>query len=228
MYHSVSYDPVFSTVRPEAFEQQLRYLSEGNYRIVSLLDMISLLGRGESTAGCVSLTFDDGYKDFCVTVFPLLKKYNAHATLFVPTDLLGKQLTTTDKVTRSIITKEEAKELSDSGVVSIMPHSRRHKKLHKLSVEEAMGEIEGSQEAVNEITNKEARIFSYPNGDFTPEIVTLMKASGRWLGAVTVRQGLVQSSVDLFQLPRNVINSQTSINQFRLKIWNGIQVFKRI
>lgn len=228
MYHSVSYDPVFSTVRPEAFEEQLRHLREKNYRIVSLLDMISLTERGESTAGCVSITFDDGYRDFYVTVLPLLRKYNAHATLFVPTDLLGRELTTSDKVTRPIITKEEARELSDSGVVSIMPHSRRHKKLHKLSIGEAMDEIEESQKAVSEITGKEAEIFAYPNGDFTPEIVALMKASGKWLGAVTVRQGLVQPSADLFQLPRNAVHSQTSINQFRFKVSNGIQVCKRI
>ena len=35
------------------------------------------------------LTFDDGWKDFYDNAFPLLKKYNKQATVFLPTDFIG-------------------------------------------------------------------------------------------------------------------------------------------
>ncbi|MFZ0454152.1 MAG: hypothetical protein WAM24_10395, partial [Ignavibacteriaceae bacterium] len=68
--------PVFSfhSVKPELFEDQLKYLAENNYKTLnseSLMEIIS--GKKKGIRNSVVLTFDDGRKSLWTTAFPLLK-----------------------------------------------------------------------------------------------------------------------------------------------------------
>lgn len=77
-------------VTPETFENHLQFLIK-HFEIIPL-NYLSLDNIEESfVAGkpsCV-LTFDDGWIDFYQYTFPLLKKYNVPATVFLPTDYIG-------------------------------------------------------------------------------------------------------------------------------------------
>jgi peptidoglycan/xylan/chitin deacetylase (PgdA/CDA1 family) len=90
MYHGFCTDdcPVdsWTLVRESDFEQQLIYLKK-KYDIVSFRDVLER----KYTAGGkrkVILTFDDGYKSNYSIAFPLLKKYNVPATIFVATNFI--------------------------------------------------------------------------------------------------------------------------------------------
>lgn len=76
-------------VTPDTFELHLQFLHE-YFNIVPLSMMFSDFSdhkqRGKQR--CV-LTFDDGWVDFYQHAFPLLKKYNTSATVFLPTDYIG-------------------------------------------------------------------------------------------------------------------------------------------
>jgi peptidoglycan/xylan/chitin deacetylase (PgdA/CDA1 family) len=79
------YDPVVSAT-PEEFEAQVAFLAS-RYQIISLQDLDSLDGGrgGRARKPHVLITFDDGYRDNYEVALPVLSRYDAPATFFVPT-----------------------------------------------------------------------------------------------------------------------------------------------
>ena len=72
------------------FEEQMRYLKERGYRVISMRDFLEFTeGKRQLPRKAVVLTFDDGYKSFREFAEPLLKQLGFTATLFVYTDYIG-------------------------------------------------------------------------------------------------------------------------------------------
>jgi peptidoglycan/xylan/chitin deacetylase (PgdA/CDA1 family) len=71
-------------VTADTFEMHLKLLSEF-FDIVSLESMIKTNQKGR----CCSITFDDGWQDNYEFAFPLLKKYQVPATVFLPAGMIG-------------------------------------------------------------------------------------------------------------------------------------------
>jgi peptidoglycan/xylan/chitin deacetylase (PgdA/CDA1 family) len=88
-YHRVNNenDPFFDAMPVEVFESQVRYLAR-HYRVVSLAEIVRHLQEGASAEGLVGITFDDGYRDNYENAFPILKRYNVPATIFLTTGSL--------------------------------------------------------------------------------------------------------------------------------------------
>ena len=89
-YHKVSADthPFFEPVHPDLFEQQMQFL-KACYRVMSLQELVSRAARGEVPERAVAITFDDGYCDNYDYAFPILKKYQFPAMIFVATGAIG-------------------------------------------------------------------------------------------------------------------------------------------
>ena len=73
------------------FENDLKYLKNKGFIVVSLDDILSMQNGTMSvpTGRIAAITFDDGYEDLYSVAFPLLKKYDMKATSFVITSLVG-------------------------------------------------------------------------------------------------------------------------------------------
>lgn len=92
MYHRVSLEcPPWLTgaVKPEDFEKEIDYLCKVA-RIVPLDWLVNQLYEGKSIPlRAVCLTFDDGYKDNYTFAYPVLRKYNVPATIFLTSSYIG-------------------------------------------------------------------------------------------------------------------------------------------
>ena len=75
-------------VSGEAFDKQMRYLA-ANYRPVTLQALVaSLQGGPPLPKKAVAVTFDDGWRDNYTSAYPILKKYEIPATIFLTTDFI--------------------------------------------------------------------------------------------------------------------------------------------
>lgn len=76
-------------VRPATFEKHLAYLAN-HCQVVSLAELTSGLVAGKTfPARTVVLTADDGWLDNYLHAFPLLKRYQLPATIFLATRFIG-------------------------------------------------------------------------------------------------------------------------------------------
>ena len=102
-YHNISDGSHFSLkehpfqVRPvitsKQFETHLRVLKQ-KFRVIPLKDAVGEMKEDKGPKkDLVAITFDDGYQSFYHLAFPLLKKYDSPATMFLPTDFINKKMT---------------------------------------------------------------------------------------------------------------------------------------
>ena len=126
MYHHLSEDVTNSEmVSPEQFEAQIRALSEAGYTGVSFDELQAYVLRGEPLPEKpVVITFDDGYLSNYTLAYPILQKYGMKATIFVIGVSFGKDhYKDTDYAMTPHFGAAEAKEMADSGLISIQSHT---------------------------------------------------------------------------------------------------------
>jgi peptidoglycan/xylan/chitin deacetylase (PgdA/CDA1 family) len=160
MYHHVNeHTEDLVTLSPRDFENHLQVLSAKKVRTLFLDELVDFLnGKKEFSGPAVALTFDDGHLDNWVYAFPLLKKYQMKATIFVITSWMGngpkrkywdcrgarseglpeiphhKDVKKRAKEGDSSIALqwEEAREMESSGLVDIQSHTHFHREYFQM------------------------------------------------------------------------------------------------
>ncbi len=208
MYHSVA--PVVPkgnvlTVSVDAFEKQMSFLKKHHYNVVALEAVKGYVSGKKIIPGrTIALTFDDGYKDNYTYAFPVLKKYNFPATIFIIVSEVGRP---------GRLNWEEIKEMRDSGLITFGSHTLTHPFLTSLqSSEELKKEIAGSRVALEAQLGRPVEIFSYPSGRFNARVIQAVKDAG-YQEAVVTNPGKKFPNNDLLALKRLRI-SENSRNMF--------------
>ena len=89
MYHSVGipnkkWSFNYLTCPYNQFESQLKWINNWGFKTILLDELYEYMSDGvEIPDNSVVLTFDDGYVDNWVFAYPLLKKYNMKAIIYV-------------------------------------------------------------------------------------------------------------------------------------------------
>lgn len=129
MYHSVTDEgdsPSQYVISPSMLERDLQYLQTHGRETITIHDLLAYVKDGtELPEKPVLLTFDDGYYNNYKYAYPLLKQYGMQAVLS-PVGSLAEQFSQTDDTEHeawSYSTKQELKEMADSGVMEIQNHS---------------------------------------------------------------------------------------------------------
>lgn len=84
MYHRILQDEFINGLTPQEFEQQIAYISR-NFNVVSIEDLLRDVKNNCVQPFSLALTFDDGHYDFYSNAWPILKKHNLPASLYVTT-----------------------------------------------------------------------------------------------------------------------------------------------
>lgn len=210
MYHYVHYgaDPSDKlVVAPETFQRQMRFLKERRYNVIPLEKLAVLIREKKKIpARTIAITIDDGHKDNYYYIFPVLKKYNLPATMFLIVNEIGRSQ-------NDRLSWREIKEMQDSGLISFGSHTLGAEPLVNIrSEEEVRRQIFESKKILEEKLGKEVKIFSYPEGFFNAKIKKMVIQAG-YLAAVSTSPGISFSSYDIFALKRLRI-SQNAGNLF--------------
>jgi len=90
MYHGVAERTLgaWTLIPPRRFDEQIDYLSR-RYRIIDLESAVEQLQSGRPpTPYTAVITFDDGFRNNLTEAYPVLRKYNVPATIFLTTSLI--------------------------------------------------------------------------------------------------------------------------------------------
>ena len=208
MYHSVA--PAVAannviTVSASTFEKQMGFLKRNHYNVVSLESLRGYYeGNRKFPARTIAVTLDDGYEDNYTYAFPVLKKYNIPATVFIVVSQVGRP---------GRLSWEQIKEMLASGLVSFGSHTMTHPFLTVIDSDEVLkNEISGSKKELENKLKTPVDLFCYPNGRVNPKVEQVVRDSG-YLLAVATNPGRKFSSRDPFALKRLRI-SENSRNMF--------------
>lgn len=135
-YHSIG--PInkkwtrhYLTIEERYFEQHLKYYKK-NHTVISLNDYYNIrAGLAESPKRPLVITIDDGYLDNWIWAFPLLKKYDLKATIFVSPEMVDPNDIVRDKTNANLfgyMSWPEMKLMEASGLVDIQSHTMSHTK----------------------------------------------------------------------------------------------------
>lgn len=181
------------SIKPATFEYQLQTLKNKNYTTIWVKEIpIFLLSSKSQDSKMVALTFDDAYGDFYTDVFPILKKYKAKATVYVISSFIDRP---------NYMTKQQLKEVIDSGLVEIGSHSISHLDLPSVSSEVAKYQITQSRLDLENTYGVKVETFCYPYGFYNQNIIDMVKDAG-YKAAVSEDLGTIQSKDNLFKLSR--------------------------
>jgi len=192
-------------VIPQVFEMQMRFLKRNNYNVISLEEFAYNIKHNKSMPhNTIVLTLDDGYEDNYLNAFPILKKYNLPATIFVWVNKIGEP---------GFLKEAQIRQMSNSGIITIGSHTLSHSHLPSLTSERQVAqEIFASKQRLEQIIRKPVTTFSYPIGGFNEKIRSLVIQAG-YDTAVATSPGLRYPNNDPYAIKRVRI-SQSSKNLF--------------
>lgn len=178
---------------PQVLENQIKTLKEAGFSFLTNQKLVEILYNNSSLPEKpIVLTFDDGYKDFYTNAYPILKKYNAKATVYVISGFLNHP---------NHLSFEELIVLSHDNLIDIGAHSVHHEWLK--GQEESVKEFEvlQSKKDLEELINKKVSSFAYPYGAFDEQAIETVRSSG-FKSAVSTLPGVEQSSLNRFFMYR--------------------------
>lgn len=184
-------------ISPRRFSRQLWVLRLLGFRPLDA-DTILAFHAGEVASlprRGVAITVDDAIAD-CVG--PLLRHARWRPQLFVPTAELGGAAHWIDG--EPVASWEQVAELAEAGV-TIGSHTRRHRRLTQLRVDERREELAGSLAELRERLPAPSAILAYPNGDHDDAVCRDAEAAG-YAAAFTTEKGRNRAGTDRYRLRR--------------------------
>lgn len=194
------------------FEKQMDYLAAHNYSVISLSELLEGLRAGQLPPKPIVITIDDGFKSTYTLAYPVLKKYNFPATLFIYTNFIEKNSYS--------LAWEEIREMTRHNI-EIGSHTLSHCNLLKHKKDEnyetylarIRKEIFLSKEILEAKIGVKIKHFAYPYGVYDPIIKNLAIQAG-YEGILNANRMNNTLTADPFSLNRQIIFGNNSFNSF--------------
>lgn len=187
MYHSVrdvlpALDSYRNCITAATFESHLCWLRRRGYQPLSLsaLEEGFLEGRLLPRRGVV-ITFDDGYEDNYLHAWPILRRHQFPATIFVVTDTIGGvNAFDSDRAVEParMLTQDQIRELHRGGL-SIGSHGCSHPAtLTTLADDRLEDEVSRSRRQLEQVLDAPVRHFSYPHSKSDSRVEEAVRLAG--------------------------------------------------
>lgn len=179
MYHSVTEDSSRwddYTISPAQLDADIQYFKSCGYILMTATELATANMNDINDRKILLLTFDDGYSNFYTEIFPILKKNDAKATMF----LIGSYI---DRY--GYLTSDETYEMANSGLVEIGNHTNSIHSMPKEQLKsiygnsnafgDILGDIQSNEEILEAVTGKDVTSLSWPYGYYTTTLDNAIK-----------------------------------------------------
>ncbi|MBI5749834.1 MAG: polysaccharide deacetylase family protein, partial [Nitrospinae bacterium] len=242
VYHRVAderHESVSASVKN--FSRQISFLNK-YFSIITMERLInSIKNREPLPLNSIVITFDDGYKDVFTNAYPILKKYNIPATVFITTDYIegsgvrgqGSRMKMDLPLAPCplpliMLSWEDILEMIDNNI-SIGSHSVSHPKLSLIVDDEVEIEVKKSKDIIQRHIKRDITCFSYPYGGrvfFNERIKEMLKRNGYQCACSTI-YGINDLNSDLFELKRIPIEYYEDETIFMIKVFGLLNPLAR-
>ena len=114
MYHSIDSEKNKGGIFVDEFEEHIKWIKDKKtFKMEELKGLDYKLPKNS-----ILITFDDGYKNNYTLAFPILKKYNMKATIFLNTKFIEKD--------EAYLNWDEIREMYESGLIDFQLHTHSH------------------------------------------------------------------------------------------------------
>lgn len=187
-------------VKVNEFEAQMKYLSENGYTTIFASD----IKNANKYKKPIVITFDDGYKDVYTNAFPILKKYNLKANVYMISGWINGDV---------YMTEEMTKEMANSPLIEIGSHTVNHKALATLSDSEIETELKDSKSTLEKMVNKNIDVIAYPTGSYDSRVLNIAEKYYKY-GLSTNRGKENPNNLNTYKLNRIYVYRSYNLNQF--------------
>ena len=206
-YHNISEKVVGDEslcISPKEFEKHMEFLKEHDFTPIHFADLENL----SSIHRPVLITFDDGYENNFSDAYPILKKYNFKASIFLISDTVDKA---------GYLSEGQIKNMLD--LVDFQSHTKTHPLLSKISPEAMENEFKVSNERIEALSGKKVLALAYPTGDYNLLVESM--ASKYYQYATTTVTGVNWSGESPYAMKRIYITKGLSFYKVerRLLLW---------
>lgn len=190
------YDSITTPI--SAFQKFVKRIYQSGYGLCSMKDYLAK--DTEERKSWIVCTFDDGYKGLNDYALPILSQYGFTATVFICTNLIGKdnKWNNKDAVLRQHLNMEELQNLHRYGW-EIASHGVSHFNLLKLTDEEMDYELRQSHDFLVKEWG-EVVTYAYPYGAYNAFIKSCVSKYYKY--AFSVTQGGTSLIADSLQIRR--------------------------
>jgi peptidoglycan/xylan/chitin deacetylase (PgdA/CDA1 family) len=174
---------------------------DNGYKFVKLSEAFKTFANTTGTViydKTLVLTFDDGYRDFYLNAYPILKKYNVPASLYVINQDIGRP---------GNVTWEMIKTIHNEGLIEVGAHTINHLPLSRLRPEKAYYQMAKSKELLESALGTKIETIIYPFGDYNNNVKKQAKDIG-FIGAASIYFGDKPNRDDPYAWRRVMVNNR--------------------
>jgi peptidoglycan/xylan/chitin deacetylase (PgdA/CDA1 family) len=219
-------------VSPLDFERQVRFMAENGWHFMTMTQLMSAAALPEKT---VAITFDDGYEDNYTHAFPILKKYQAKATLYLVVDRHDRDWSVNKKAHHDTgelarepkLSDEQVQEMLASGVFELGAHTLTHVNFQQTNDEQKQKEICDGKLQLEQVFRVPVTSFAYPFGIYRSNDTEMVRAAG-FTSSVTTVSGIdYDIHAKPMELSRVKISGKDSFLAFKIRLRIGRRGWKK-
>lgn len=197
-------------IEPTRLESHVTYFKRRGRRFVLSGELV-----GRLPADSVMLTFDDAYASVTENAFPVLRRHEVKAALFVVTGFVGKASEWDGPKARPLANWDALMAARAEGI-ELGSHSHGHNRLAELADEEQRFEIEEARQLLAE-RGVAADSFCYPYGSWNKSALANVAKCG-YRVAFALGKRPAQECDDRLALPRIVVSCSDVLPKLLYKI----------
>jgi len=188
-------------LKSSLFEEQLNYLVENNFYTTTMKDLeLFIDGKIRLPQNSVSLTIDDGGMGVINKAIPLLEKYKKNATLFLVTAWGDKS----NYASPYLEFHSHGHDIHNQGACS----GGQGGAIKCLAKDKLLNDLATSRGLLNNST-----VFCYPFYEYNDYAINILKEAGFSMAFASGKYK-IKPGANKFVLPRYVIYSYTTLNEF--------------